>query len=206
MAWEKVINAMPPTEIERRPTARDLGRRLNLVSKPDGSIITGTMIAVAIMYTNSDHNGGNIIEKVYGAKEFQALLDSMSKKPSDHIKAWFEATLSEQKTIADTEVSGSDEFQTEAMAADIKPIIKDTDSFARKQVERIFNKINKEQWRGIFSREKNQNGIGIARTGPKGHPLYDLEKVSNWLKTYITPRRILKRLFRRIKNLFWAFK
>jgi hypothetical protein len=125
-----------------------------------------------------------LLRIVYGAKEFQALLDSMSKKPSDHIKAWFEATLSEQKTIADTEVSGSDEFQTEAMAADIKPIIKDTDSFARKQVERIFNKINKEQWRGIFSREKNQNGIGIARTGPKGHPLYDLEKVSNWLKTY----------------------
>jgi hypothetical protein len=49
-----------------------------------------------------------------------------------------------------------------------------------KQIKLIFNKIKPGQWRGHFSREK-ENKLDKARIGEKGDPIYSLTKVSAWL-------------------------
>jgi len=167
-ALRRSINKREGLSIERKPTARDRDRRLKRVGKPDDwVIISDLMISASILYPDSRHNGGNIIEEVYDALNFQAFLDSINEKPSDHIKAWFDAILNGNN-------GNTDKLPT--------ALIKSTESFNRNQIKRIFNKLTEEQWRGIFNRE-NKNVFGVARTGQKGYPLYDLEKVSDWLKT-----------------------
>jgi hypothetical protein len=61
----------------------------------------------------------------------------------------------------------------------------------RKQIKIIFDKLSDTQWRGNFSREK-ENGLDNARIGRKGDAKYNLNKVSHWLtlKAYYTKAEI----------------
>lgn len=52
---------------------------------------------------------------------------------------------------------------------------------SRNCIKLIFDKLNKEQWRGHFTREKT-NGLLAIRQGEPRKPEYQLDKISKWLK------------------------
>lgn len=53
-------------------------------------------------------------------------------------------------------------------------------TLTRPAIQAIFSKLSPDQWRGRFSREK-QNGLVEARVGEKGNPSYNRDKLSKWL-------------------------
>jgi hypothetical protein len=80
--------------------------------------------------------------------------------------------LEERLQTSEESVDGNNENQT-AIGNDVIA--------TRKQIELIFNKLDPNQWRGNFGREKN-NGLDKARIGEKGDATYSVSEVSKWLK------------------------
>ena len=64
----------------------------------------------------------------------------------------------------------------------------DKQTLTRPAIKNIFSKLNDEQWRGVFAREKS-NGLHQANIGEKGAPLYRAHLLKDWLvkKGHYTP-------------------
>lgn len=79
-----------------------------------------------------------------------------------------------QKTIILESISNDELFGA-------NDIVGQDEYVTRKQIGLIFDKLNNEQWRGHFSREK-ANGLLTAKRGEARKPRYLLEEVKKWLK------------------------
>lgn len=86
-----------------------------------------------------------------------------------------QSLLKEIKVPVDLEQS-----ETAATAIPTR-LAEDVEYVNQKQIKLIFDKYSPTQWRGYFSREK-QNGLGIARRYDANKPEYSLDEVTCWLK------------------------